>query len=56
MSNDRIVALIGLVMALALVSNGSVFRTMPWRRKALYGAAWAVIIGVVAAVAERAAP
>ena len=54
MSADRIVALIGIVMALALVSNGSVLRNMPWQRKALYGAAWAVIIGVIAAVGARA--
>ena len=44
MSADQIVALIGIVMVLALVSSGSVFRNMPWQRKALYGGGWAVII------------
>ena len=53
MSADQIVALIGIVMALALVSSGGVFRNMPWQRKALYGGGWAVIIGLVAAVAAR---
>ena len=42
-------------MALFLVSSGQAFRTMPWRKQALLGAVWAVIIGIVAVIAARLA-
>lgn len=55
MTADRIVALIGLLAALFLVSNGSTFRSMSGRSKVLLGMVWAVIIGIVAVVASRLA-
>ena len=53
MSADSIVALVGLFMALFLVSSGQTFRAMPWRKRALLGAVWAAIIGIVAVIAAR---
>jgi hypothetical protein len=51
LDGDRIVQLLGIVMALALVSSGSTFRAMPWRKRALYAAMWVGIIGMVAVIA-----
>lgn len=53
LDGNFIAGLAGVLMALVIVSNGSVFRAMPYRKRVAYGAVWAVIIGIVAAVAER---
>lgn len=51
LDGDRIVALLGVVMAMILVSRSVRLRAMPTRRRLILGAAWAVIFGVVAALA-----
>ena len=56
MSGDRIVALLGLMMALMIVSNGGAFRKMAPHQRFIYGAIWAIIIGVGAVIAARLAP
>ncbi len=48
MTGDQITALIGLVLALILVGRGGVFRKLGKRRALMFGAVWAVILGVVA--------
>ena len=48
---DRIVALIGVGLAMVLVSRNWRLRTMPGRKRILLGALWAVIFGVVAGLA-----
>ena len=53
LDGNTIVALLGVVMALAVLSRNSALQNLSWRKRWLYGAVWAVIIGVVAAVASR---
>ena len=53
MNGDKIVALLGLVMALMIVSNGSALRKMSPRQRFIYGAIWAIIIGVGTVIAAR---
>ena len=53
MTGDRLVALLGLVMALILVSRSGAFRRLSDQRRLVYGAVWAVVIGLFAAVAAR---
>ena len=48
---DWIVGLIGVLMALFLVSRSSRLRELPGSRRLLLGAVWAVIFGVVAGIA-----
>ncbi|HEY6869530.1 MAG TPA: hypothetical protein VI199_07225 [Novosphingobium sp.] len=55
MTGDRLVALLGLVMALVLVSRSGAYRRLSVNRRLAYGTAWAVIIGVAAAIAARLA-
>lgn len=50
---DIVVALLGIVMALALVSRDPAFARLSSNRRVLYGAIWAVLIGLVAALAAR---
>lgn len=56
LDGDKVVALLGLIMALALVSSGGTFRAMAGRKRLLYGAAWAVVFGIVAAAAAILVP
>lgn len=51
LDGDRIVALIGVVMAMVLVSRSMRLRGMPARRRMLLGAVWAAIFGLVAVLA-----
>ena len=51
LDGDRIVALLGVVMAMILVSRSARLQTLLPRRKLLLGAVWAVMFGVVAALA-----
>lgn len=55
LDGDRIVALLGVVMAMILVSRSVRLRAMAPRRRLMLGAAWAVIFGVVAALAGQMA-
>lgn len=52
LNGDWIVALLGLVLALFLVSRHHAFRSLAARYRIVYAVAWAVIIGVVAALAD----
>lgn len=51
LNGDTIVALLGVVMAMVLVSRSSRLRALPGRKRLILGAIWAVIFGVVAAMA-----
>ncbi|MFC3174479.1 hypothetical protein ACFOD9_09460 [Novosphingobium bradum] len=51
MDGDRIVALLGVVMAMVLVSGSVRVRALTTRQRWLIGALWAVIFGVVAGLA-----
>lgn len=53
---DWIVGLLGLVLALFLVSRHHAFRSLATRHRIGYAVAWAVIIGVVAALAGGRGP
>lgn len=53
LGGDMIVALLGLVMALVLVTRSGAYRRLPNGKRLAYGAIWAIVIGVVAAVAAR---
>jgi len=53
LDGDMVVGLLGICMALLLVSRNSALTRLSTRRKVGYAAAWAVIIGVLAAFAER---
>lgn len=53
MSGDKVAGIIGVLMALAIVTNGGTYRNMPVRKRALFGVIWAIIIGVVAVLAAR---
>jgi|GEM_PF-5911315 len=53
LDGDMVVGLLGLCMALLLVSRSSALARLSTKRKVGYAAAWAVIIGVLAAFAER---
>lgn len=53
MTGDQIVALLGVVMALVLVTRSGAFRRLSGNRRLAYGAIWAVVIGLVAAIAAR---
>ena len=55
MSGDKIVGLLGLVMALMLVSNSGAFKRMTPRQRFIYGAIWALILGVGAEIAAQIA-
>lgn len=50
---DTVVALLGLVMALVLVTRSGGYRRLPNSKRMVYGAIWAVAIGLVAALAAR---
>ncbi len=52
-NGDTLVALLGIVLCLALVSRSAALERLSGQRKALYGAIWAVVIGLVAAIAAR---
>lgn len=52
---DMLVALLGLVMALVLVTRSGAYQRLPYGRRLVYGAIWAVAIGLVAAFAARLA-
>lgn len=56
MSGDKITALIGLVLSLMIVSRSGTFRKMTTRQRFIYGAWWAVIIGLGALIVARLAP
>lgn len=53
---DRIVALIGVIMAMVLVSRSRRLRAMNGRQRLLLGGAWAVIFGLVAGLAALMSP
>ncbi len=44
MSGDKLVAIIGIMMALILVITNSSLRQQPWRAKAWMAGVWLVII------------
>lgn len=52
LDGDTIVALLGVVMAMVLVSRSARLRAMPRRKRLILGAIWAVIFGVVAGIAS----
>ena len=54
-SGDMLVALLGLVMALVLVTRSGAYQRLPNGRRFVYGAIWAAGIGLVAFVAARLA-
>jgi hypothetical protein len=43
MSGDKIVGILAIVMAAAILSRGSRLRALPMQRKLLYAGAWIVI-------------
>ena len=51
LDGDTIVALLGVVMAMVLVSRSSRLAGLSTQRKLVLGAAWAVIFGLVAGIA-----
>ena len=53
LDGDMVVGLLGLCMALLLVSRSSALARLSARQKVGYAVAWAVIIGALAAFAER---
>lgn len=53
MTGDQLVALLGVVMALLLVTRSGAFQRLPGNRRLAYGAVWAVVIGLVAGIAAR---
>ena len=50
---DTLVALLGLVMAALLVSRSAALQRLGARQTSVYAIAWAVVIGALAALAER---
>lgn len=46
LDGDRVVQLLGIVMVMALLANGSAFRSLSWRKRALYAAIWACVFGL----------
>lgn len=50
LDGDRVVQILGIVIVLALLSKGATFRSLSWKRRAMFGAAWAAIIAAVAVV------
>lgn len=50
---DTLVALLGIVMALFLVSRHSAMQVLSSRRRVAYAAIWALAIGVIAAIFAR---
>lgn len=50
LDGDWVVGLLGIVMALAILARNSNLRQLSARRKFAYGAAWALIFGVLAGV------
>jgi len=52
MSGDKIVALLGIFMALFLVSQSGALRSMDWDRRIKLGAIWFGIFAVLAIVAN----
>lgn len=53
MSGDVVVALLGVVMAAAILSRNSALGALPWQRKALYAAVWAGIFAVLVVLINR---
>jgi len=51
LDGDTVAALIGVVMAMVLVSRNTRLRAMPGHSKLMLGAVWAVIFGLVAGIA-----
>ena len=51
LDGDKVVALLGVVMAMVLVSRSSRLASLTTQRKLMLGAAWAVIFGIVAGIA-----
>jgi len=50
---DMFVGLLGIAMALFLVSQHSALQTLTMPRRVLYGVVWAVAFGLVAAIMTR---
>lgn len=53
LEGDTIVALLGIVMALVLVSRSGAMQRLTSRQRLAYALIWAVLIGVLAAIADR---
>ena len=53
LTGDRIVALIGIAMALILVSRSGALQRLSRSRQIGYAVFWAVLLGVAAALAAR---
>jgi len=51
LDGDKVVALLGVVMAMVLVSRSSRLAALSTQRKLMLGAVWAVIFGLVAGIA-----
>ena len=56
MSGDKLIAVVGIVMALILVGANGRLRAMPLRRQALMALGWIAIIVVVALAFGAARP
>ncbi|BEV00526.1 hypothetical protein [Novosphingobium olei] len=56
MSGDKLIAIIGIVMALVLVGANGRMRTLPRQRMLLMAAGWIAIIVVVALAFGSARP
>ncbi len=52
MDGNQIVALLGIVLALFLVSQNSEIQSMPWSRRLKLGAIWAAIFTGLAIAAN----
>lgn len=51
LDGDTVVALLGVIMCMVLVSRSSRLAALSSQRKLMLGAAWAVIFGLVAGIA-----
>lgn len=51
LDGDSVVALLGVIMCMVLVSRSSRLAALSSQRKLMLGAAWAVIFGLVAGIA-----
>lgn len=51
LDGDKVVALLGVVMAMVLVGRSSRLAALSSQRKLMLGAVWAVIFGLVAGIA-----
>jgi len=53
LDGDTVVALLGICMALMILSRGSAVRRLPMERRIGYAAIWAILIGGLAYLANH---